>query len=335
MCEDFLLCPLVSIIIPCYNGERFIGEAIESALNQIYPSVEIVVVDDGSTDHSRELVELYPVRLICNDHQGVSAARNRGIQESRGAFLLFLDSDDRLLPNAVACGLATLTQHPECAMAVAEHNLITSDGQVICKRPKVSRVDDVFQRLLRSNFIECTSSVLFRRSMFPTQLGFMIGVEGAEDYELFLRVSRNHAVQCTKEEVAEYRLHASNSSHNSEKMLIHTLKVLRLQKPYLKLKLGYRVAYCRGWWSWRRKYGRQLTMELLHAGSVSWSTRRRILAMLAAKYPPGALIVLLIALLPPRMFSLMTNRPEPKAGRHATKPFGDRWHPQRGPNQEA
>lgn len=68
--QDLLTCPLVSIIIPCDNGEQFVGEAIESALDQSYPSVEIVVADDGSTDHSSELIAQYSTRLICNNHQG-------------------------------------------------------------------------------------------------------------------------------------------------------------------------------------------------------------------------------------------------------------------------
>jgi len=110
--------PLVSIVIPCYNCERFVGEAIESAMAQSYSPVEIIVVDDGSIDNSREVIARYPVRLFCIDHQGVSAARNRGIDESAGEFLLFLDSDDRLLPNAVACGVKILTDHPDVAIAL-------------------------------------------------------------------------------------------------------------------------------------------------------------------------------------------------------------------------
>ncbi len=249
----------------------------------------------------------YPARLVDNDHQGVSAARNRGIQESRGEFLLFLDSDDRLLPNAVACGLAALIQQPDCAMSVAAHNLITSDGRVIRTRTKSSRVDDAYARLLRSNFIECTSSAFFRRSLFPMESGFLRGVEGAEDYELYLRVARNHAVQCIGVVVAEYRLHAMNASRNSERMLVNTLRVLELQKPHLKPKLAYLFAYCHGWWAWRRKYGRQLAMDVARASSTSWNTRRKVSTMLAATYPPGAAIVLLAGLLPRRMTPLLAQ----------------------------
>lgn len=289
--------PLVSIIIPCYNGEHFVGEAIESALAQSHPHIETLVVDDGSTDSSRELIRRYPVRLLEGDHLGVSAARNRGIRESRGEYLVFLDSDDRLLPNAVTAGLATMRLHHKCAMAVAAHNLITESGRIVSRRPKESRVEDAYERLLRSNFIECTSSVLFRREMFPTAQGFMLGIEGSEDYELYLRIARIHEVRCSEAVVAEYRLHSTNASRDSEKMLTHTLEVLEAQKPHLARRVAYRVAYWRGWWIWRRKYGRQLTMDVARESSTPWRRRRRVSAILAAKYPIGALIVLLPGML--------------------------------------
>ena len=262
--------PLVSIVIPCYNCERFVGEAIESAMAQSYSPVEIIVVDDGSIDNSREVIARYPVRLFCIDHQGVSAARNRGIDESAGEFLLFLDSDDRLLPNAVACGVKILTDHPDVAMAVAGHNLITVDGQIIRTRLKLSCLEDSYEHLLLTNFIECTSSTVFRRSMFPVSMGFPVGLEGAEDYELYLRVVREHPIRCTGEVVTEYRQHGGSSSRkNAEKILVNTLRALRLQKPYIIRNIRYRAAYYRGWWSWTRKYGRQLTREVASASSAS------------------------------------------------------------------
>ena len=82
--------PLVSIIVPCYNGQSFIAEAIESAQAQTYRNIEIVVVDDGSTDGTPAIVSCYPVRFVQESHRGVSAARNRGIIVSKGEYLVFL-----------------------------------------------------------------------------------------------------------------------------------------------------------------------------------------------------------------------------------------------------
>ena len=85
---------LVSVIIPVYNGASFLGEAIESAINQTYSPYEIIVVDDGSTDNTREVAQKYPIRYFLRPHQGASAARNFGIAQSQGNLLAFLDADD-------------------------------------------------------------------------------------------------------------------------------------------------------------------------------------------------------------------------------------------------
>src|SRR5215212_9690625 len=93
--------PLVSVVIPCYNQAHFLSEAIESVLAQTHPNFEIIVVDDGSTDNTSEVAARYPgVRHIRQDNQGLAAARNTGLRESKGTCLVFLDADDRLLPNA-------------------------------------------------------------------------------------------------------------------------------------------------------------------------------------------------------------------------------------------
>ncbi|MEM2741857.1 MAG: glycosyltransferase family 2 protein [Nitrososphaeria archaeon] len=94
--------PLVSIIITSYNYGRYLSEAIESILNQIYPNVEIIVVDDGSEDNTRDVARCYPVRYIYQDNQGISAARNNGIKLSHGEYFICLDADDKLLPSYVA-----------------------------------------------------------------------------------------------------------------------------------------------------------------------------------------------------------------------------------------
>src|SRR4028118_302914 len=105
----------VSIIIPCYNGERFLAETIESVLSQSYQKFEIIVVDDGSSDNTKGIATAYPsVHYIYQDNQGASVARNRGASESQGSYLIFLDSDDRLLANALELGVNYLDTHPDC-----------------------------------------------------------------------------------------------------------------------------------------------------------------------------------------------------------------------------
>ena len=109
---------LVSVIIPCYNHARFLGEAIVSVIRQSYPHIEIIVVDDGSTDDTEQVITSYPnIQHIRQENLGVSRARNMGLSMSRGAYVLFLDADDRLLPDAVATGVHALASRKEYAFA--------------------------------------------------------------------------------------------------------------------------------------------------------------------------------------------------------------------------
>ena len=108
---------LVSIIIPCYNYARYLGEAIESALAQTYEPIEIIVVDDGSTDDSAEVASRYPVIVIRQPNQGVCIAGNRGFAAAHGTFVLRLDADDRLAPTYVEETVAVLRDHPEAHFA--------------------------------------------------------------------------------------------------------------------------------------------------------------------------------------------------------------------------
>jgi glycosyltransferase involved in cell wall biosynthesis len=301
--------PLVTIVVPCYNCRQFVAEAIESTLAQRYANVEVVVVDDGSTDGTPAIVQRYPVRFVQGTHQGVSSARNLGIRASLGEYLVFLDSDDRLLPDAVEAGLTALERNPLCAMAVGAHNLITQSGEWIATRPKPLRLRDGYELLLRSNFIECTSSVLFRRSCFGDNAGFSPSLTGAEDYDLYLRVARHSPICCHGQVVSEYRLHPCSASRKSRMMLTNTLAVVAEQWPFARKSLRYGMAYFCGSLFWRRKYGRQLTVEMAMSElQLSPQEDRAAWRLLARSYPQGMLVVLISRMLPKNLVRYMLQR---------------------------
>ena len=124
---------LVSVVIPCYKQAHFLGHAIESVQRQTYPAVEIIVVDDGSPDGTRAVVESFPaVNYVRQENKGLSAARNRGLRESQGSYLVFLDADDLLLPDAVAAGLQTLyASGPEYAFVSGHYRWIGPSGEFL------------------------------------------------------------------------------------------------------------------------------------------------------------------------------------------------------------
>lgn len=289
--------PLVSIIIACYNGAAFISKSIESALTQTYRNVEVVVVDDGSTDNSLDIISRYPVSYVHTNREGVSGARNHGVQKSRGEFVIFLDADDILLPDAAQVGVSVLLTHPKCCMAVGGHNLISPTGLILRRRDKPDGLHDYYARLLQSNFIECICAVVFRRRMVNRNQWFRPELRGAEDYDLYLHLARQYPLSCHPEVVSEYRMHGGNTSHRSEMMLRNTLDVMRDQVRHATGSSYRLLSYAYGLWFWRRKYGRQLTREFVFEShtrgfsSLPWKT-------LATAYPIGVPIALLARCLP-------------------------------------
>jgi glycosyltransferase involved in cell wall biosynthesis len=291
--------PLVSVIVPCYNGAAFLEEALRSALAQSYPEVEVVVVDDGSTDSSAEIARRFPVRYIRQENRGLSEARNAGIRESKGTYLVFLDADDRLKPRAIETGLDALALRPHCALTVGDHVFIAADSSYLADSNKERQLHCHYEALLKSNFIEMIASVLFRRSIFDEVGGFDATLRVAEDYELYLRIARGWPICCHAAIVAEYRMHGTNTSRDSELMLTTTLQVLKSQARYLDNDPGRLIAFHQGVRSWRKQYGRQLASELAR----SYSTLRmnpllRKLTRLCSYYPQGLLMIMLLRIHP-------------------------------------
>lgn len=228
---------LVSVVIPCYNQAHFLGEAIESVLAQSYPSFEVVVVDDGSTDNTSEVASRYPgVRCVRQNNQGLAATRNAGLRESKGSYLVFLDADDRLLPDGLKVGVECLEAHPECAFASGHYREIDVDGFPIPTQEQPRIEKEHYREIIRCNYIITPAVVMYRRSVFDSVGGFSTSydVRGSEDAELCLRVARNYPVRCHGEEVAEYRVHGSSMSHNYGRMLRASTTVRRLQWKHVK-----------------------------------------------------------------------------------------------------
>ena len=247
---------LVSVIIPCYNQAHFLSEAIESVLAQTHPSFEIIVIDDGSTDNTSEVAARFPsVRCIRQQNQGLPAARNSGLRAARGSYLVFLDSDDRLLPEAHETGLKYLLDHPECAFASGHYRLIDAAGKIVETNPQPRIDEDHYLALLQNNYITVPASVMYRREIFDEVGPFDTSLKSSEDYELYLRIARAHPVYCHGQLVAEYRQHGSNMSSNSERMLKATLTVHGAQWPFVRGNKEYERAFKLGRKYWQYRYG--------------------------------------------------------------------------------
>jgi len=281
--------PLVSVVIPCFNQAHFLTEAIESVFAQTYPHVEIVVVDDGSTDNTSEIAARYPgARCVRQENSGLAGARNTGLRRSNGEYLVFLDSDDRLLPDAIQLGLESLAERPECAFVSGQSRVIAQDGGVLWERQPQPAERDSYAALLRRNYIATTAVVLFRRAVFEAVGVFDTSVDACADYEMYLRIARTYPVCSHDRVVIDYRLHGGNMSRNAELMLEMFLKVLRRQRPYVRRDPGLRAAYREG----LRMGGSEFAGRLVQAVRDRLFERRsgaavRGLAALARHYPRG------------------------------------------------
>lgn len=263
---------LVSVVIPCYNKGNFLSEAIESVLRQTYPHWEIIVVDDGSTDGSGTVATRYPVvRYLRQANQGPSAARNTGLWVSAGTYVVFLDADDRLLPNALEVGVRALEDHPDCAFVSGQVHLIAKDGSYI-RTPEDSCIqNDHYQTLLHYNYIWTPAAVVFRRCIFATVVGYSPARCGAEDWDLYLRVTRNFPVYCHDESVAEYRVYENQLTGNPVRMLKDSLACLHQQWPYIKGNRQFEEAYRKGIQETQNYYGEPLVHELWrHVKARQW-----------------------------------------------------------------
>jgi glycosyltransferase involved in cell wall biosynthesis len=173
--------PLISVVIANYNYGHFLAETIASALAQTYSPVEIIFIDDGSTDDSLAIARRYPITVLAQHNQGVSAARNNGAQYARGEYVLFLDSDDLLYPDS----LAVLQQRleaagPSAGFAYGQLQYFGEKDTVFASHPFDPRA------LSRENYIQ--TSALIRLQAFRSVGGFDRGFDLREDWELFIRL---------------------------------------------------------------------------------------------------------------------------------------------------
>lgn len=216
--------PRVTVVVPCFDGARFLAESIESVLAQTRPADEVIFVDDGSTDDSAAVAAGFPgVRVLRGPNEGVSAARNRGVAESRGELLVFHDADDRLLPHALEIGVREIEAHPECGFVYGTSRTIDAAGDAIAEAPSGAPADAGYLRMLAGDTLVPPSSAVFRREAFEAVGGFRTGRPLAEDYDFYLRVTRRFAVHAHGVAVAEYRRHGANASAVSPSRMLRAL----------------------------------------------------------------------------------------------------------------
>jgi hypothetical protein len=185
---------MVTVVIPTYNRREMVREAIHSVRHQRYRDFELIVVDDGSTDGTGEAIRHLPdVRYLWQNHQGVSAARNRGVREGRGELIAFLDSDDLWLPQKLETQVAFMEDHPEVQICQTEEIWMRKGVRVNPRTKHRKPSGDIFARSLELCLVS-PSAVIMRRRLFERVGGFDEALPACEDYDLWLRVATEEAV---------------------------------------------------------------------------------------------------------------------------------------------
>jgi glycosyltransferase involved in cell wall biosynthesis len=174
----------ISVVIPAYNHARWLPECIESALNQTLKAHEVVVVDDGSQDNTREVASRYPVKYVHQENAGISAARNTGLRQSTGDWIAFLDADDYWLPGKLELQVAAIRDENFCYCAFTKR---WNDGRIEAGE----FVDGgTAPSVLRHHSCIVPSSVLVKREAISQVGGFNEKMPAAEDWEVWLKLSR-------------------------------------------------------------------------------------------------------------------------------------------------
>lgn len=214
--------PLVSVIVPVYNGAKFVAEAVASLRQQNYSPLEIIVVDDGSTDNTAQIVATLgeDIRYVYQPNQGPSAAKNKGLSLAQGEIIGFLDYDDLWPPDKLQLQLPRLIHDPDLDIISGRIQYIQLPGAE----------DMRFQFEGPDNTIThiCFGAALFKKRAFSTVGNFDESLRYNEDHDWFLRArEHNLKIRILQQITLRVRRHGQNMTHNQDTISISLLKVLK------------------------------------------------------------------------------------------------------------
>lgn len=223
---------LISAIIPTYNHGAFIREAVDSALAQTYKNIEVIIVDDGSTDGTNSLLACYGNRInyIYQENRGLSAARNRGIREAKGDFIAFLDADDVWFPDKLIMQLKEFSYSPYVGLVGCGGYFISENGKALEQFIKLNYKShkNLLNDLYLKNIVSGGSEVLVKNKCFERVGMFDESLKAAEDWDMWLRILSKYEARFVEKPLVKIRVseNSMSGSSNADKMLKNELVVL-------------------------------------------------------------------------------------------------------------
>lgn len=229
--------PLLSVIIPSYNHELYIGEAIESVLRQTYKNLELIIIDDGSADRSKEIIQSYGEERIClieQENQGAHAAINKGLALAKGEYLAILNSDDVFHTNRFEVMIKEMQKQPQYELLCSYIQVIDSKGKklgikkgwknmepwlILHPERSFTKQDDFKLNLLMWNFTSTTSNFLFTRKLYK-KIGGMRNLRFAHDWDFALRAAEVTECKLIEKPLMNYRIHNSNTISSDRRWML-------------------------------------------------------------------------------------------------------------------
>jgi glycosyltransferase involved in cell wall biosynthesis len=235
----------ISVIIPTYNRANLIEKAIKSVLKQTYQDFEIIIVDDGSTDNTEEIIRGFKDKRVkyikkYKKNRGISVARNIGIKIARGKYIAFLDSDDEWFPEKLNKQIKILQDgSPELGVVYSISCYIDESGKNINKLRNSKKVEGyIYEDLLGKNYVGTPSTVLIRKECFH-QVGLFDDLLNAqEDWDMWIRIAKYYRFALIKIPLVKYRLHPNQISKNLEVKIITANRILIKYANELEIRRG-------------------------------------------------------------------------------------------------
>jgi glycosyltransferase involved in cell wall biosynthesis len=210
-----ILPPIVSVVLPVHNGESTILEAVTSVLDQSSRDLELIVINDGSTDATVEILSSVTdprMSTHTGSQSGPAASRNQGIAHARGNFIAFIDADDLWLPEKLTEQMAAFDRMPEAAAAYCWIDYVSQNGVFVSPDGRAVYEGMVHEQMLTRNFIDCGSNIMVRRQVLLDEGGFDESLPVVEDWDLSIRLSARHIFVCVPRVLVLYRQSPSSLS---------------------------------------------------------------------------------------------------------------------------
>ncbi|MBE9228370.1 glycosyltransferase [Phormidium sp. LEGE 05292] len=308
--------PLISVVIPVYNGEQTIQETVESILNQTFSDLELIVINDGSKDATLDIVSRIQderLKVFSYPNSGVAESRNRGISQARGEFISFIDADDLWTPDKLETQLKALQENPQAAVAYSWTKCIDESGEMSRRGSHISDAGDVYAKLLLIDFIENGSNPLIRRQALNEVGNFDQSVVPSEDRDMWLRLAARYHFVCVPTAQILYRQSSNSASANVVKQEIASVKVIEKAFNQVPESLQHLKRHSIGniykGLTFKALEGKPQPKLGLMAAKLLWNSVKYDPALLRTRVLWKALIkIAVIVIMPPQISQYLINK---------------------------